>query len=250
MNDKKIVNKVIDRIKNNNIKPRGSWWFILKNFLIWFFAFLSLVISSISFSIVILLSKNINVSFCMEMQTSFVKTVFLTVPYFWIIFLALFIFLVYRQIRKTKRGYLYPLKYIIFLSFAISLFLGSIIYSTGLSKKIDEFLSYEAPLYRELINPQINFWFAPEKGRLLGLVNEKHPETNSLTVVDIDGKYWNVQVSPNSNLNIIPTEKPLRFVGRKINENEFMVYKIAPFSSGRGHFHQGAHHMRSFNIQK
>jgi len=178
----------------------------------------------------------------------------LTLPYFWLIFLGLFVFVIYYNIKHTKRGYRYPIWLILLSSIIASIALGEVLFAFNIGEGIDRVLSRKAPLYERLINPQFDFWSNPEEGRLIG-VPIGFSEDERFTLIDRDKKKW--EIIPASStvskfLEKMPMIKdvideegaplpPVRLIGEKISEQEFRVTKIMPLMPGKEFFDRPGH---------
>ena len=102
---KNISNEVIKKIKDNNIKPKPRWYFITKNYFIWSIFGISIILGSFAFSMVLFIIKQLDWDIYHYMGDSFLKTVFISLPYLWLIFLILFTGVAYYSFIHTKRGY-------------------------------------------------------------------------------------------------------------------------------------------------
>lgn len=228
-----ISNKIIELITKNKIRPRSRWQFILKDILLWTSSIFALLLSAVSVSVMIFIINNINTGFRPDSQENSLRILLVSLPYFWIIFLSAFIYIVYRQVRHTKKGYLYPLGKIIVISVIFSIMTGFIFTQLGWAESLDEELSYRAPLYSQM-NPQIYFWSQPEEGRLAGLVIKSDGDTWSL--IDKEGDIWEITFLHNSLVQQVPSNMPIRLIGEKIDNNKFLAYRIMGLAPGQGMF--------------
>ena len=235
METKKIGQKVIDIIKNKKIKPISRWQFVLKDVLMWALGVLALVFSALAFSVMLFLLNNIDLSLSSYINVSAWHLLLNTLPYFWIFFVSILIFIIYFQVRHTKKGYRYPLWLIVVASILGSAFLGSGFAVAGLGEKLDESLSYRASFYQEVINPQMGFWSSPQNGRLLGMVTGVGDGAD-VTLIDNNGKLWKVYLESTKNEVFIEEYRPARFLGKQVSENEFIAEKVLPFSPGKRMF--------------
>jgi hypothetical protein len=235
METNKIGQKVVDIIKNKKIRPIGRWQFVLKDVFMWALGALALVFSALAFSVMLFLLNNIDLSLSTYIKVSTWHLLLNTLPYFWIFFVSILIFIIYFQVRHTKKGYRYPLWLIVTASILGSAFLGSGFAVAGLGEKLDEALSYQAPFYQEVINPQMSFWSSPQNGRLLGMVTGVGEGTD-VTLIDNNGKLWKVYLDPAKNAVFIEEYRPARFLGKQVSENEFVAEKVLPFAPGKRMF--------------
>src|SRR5665648_1197459 len=82
---KNISNEVLKKIKDNNIKPKPRWYFITKNYFIWLIFGISIILGSFAFSMVLFIIKQLDWDIYHYIGESFLKTVFVSLPYLWLI---------------------------------------------------------------------------------------------------------------------------------------------------------------------
>ena len=110
-----------------------------------------------------------------------------------------------------------------------STILGGVFYASGMSKIIDDALGRRAPFYDRIINPRIDFWSQPGKGRLTGLIKAQI-SVDEYQLIDRNKEQWevftgNVLKNPEIGLEI---NRPARFLGKIQADHEFMVVEILP----------------------
>ncbi len=245
MNNNDLNLKILDQIKSHHIKPRARWKFLLKNYLTWTTSLISLIISAASFATMLYLLRFNDLTLKADIKKSSFEILFLTLPYFWIFFLIIFIFLIYYNIKKTKSGYRYPIWLLSLISLFASIFLGSIFFMIGWGDKLDQSLSKGAPFYSEMMNPQMKFWSNPKEGRLLGLVITDIDSNNNFQLLDKDDNVWLVKLSDLENSEIIyrsliKSGQPVRLLGTQESIEQFLAFKVLPVGSGRHFFERNS----------
>lgn len=226
--------KLVDKIKHDNITPRPRWHFLLKDYVVRITGTLALLVGSAAVSVMIYLFKYNDWEMQEETHKTLLEFFLLTLPYFWLILLALFIFLLYYNLKHTKRGYRYPVWFIAGAAFLVSVILGGVFYLAGLGEKIDVVLGEKAPLYEKVINRHFDFWFNPAEGRLIGVVLSKDDE-RAFVILDPGGSEWQVTCKderfPIEELRI---KQPVNLIGSVIGDNEFQAEVIRPVRPGGG----------------
>jgi len=225
--DKKFIQEILGKIKKENIAPKPKWFFLLKNYAVWSLGFLSLIIGGAAFSVVIYLVRYNDWDVYEQLDENFVSFILLTMPYFWILFLALFIYIVLYDIKHTKKGYRYSLPVILTGNIAVSMVLGVLFYKIGVSQALDDILGEKAPLYSQIINRQMDYWSQPEDGRLSGLVVDI-VSGEKFILVDLSQKEWNVNKGADGVIVGIKLGAPIRVLGKKISEDIFEADVILP----------------------
>ncbi len=232
--------KVLDKIKEDKLKPVARRYFVLKNYLVWAIGVLALLASSAALAVMTYLFQFNDFALRREINKSTLEILFLTLPYFWIIFLAAAIFIVYYNVKHTKTGYRYPFWLVTVVVFSASIILGALFSSFGWDEKLDETLARRAPLYGTMINPHVDFWSNPEEGRLVGLATSE-VEGNIFNLIDRDGNVWLVYLrSETEGKAVVVSGYPIRLLGNIKDKMEFEADMVLPLMPGKGYF-RGMH---------
>jgi len=174
-----------------------------------------------------------------KMDTGYFDLALVILPLFWFISLAVFIIFVYLNIKKTDKGYRYRPSYILVISLCLSIVLGFIFHLVGTGMMIDDFLSERAPYYDRLVNPHLRYWSDPEHGRLIGMVSSEVID-NSFFLVSSDRGEWRVYLESNQNQPpfVVTPGTPVRCLGKKIAEQQFLASQVTPVIPGRKFFNR------------
>jgi len=163
----------LEKIKESKIKPKPRWQFHLEQFGIWAFATLSVIIGAKAFAVIIFRLVNNDWEVRKHLGRSLLDHTLLTLPYLWIMVMALFVLLAYYNARHTKKGYRYSVYGIVIGTVLASLFLGGALYSTGFGYEIDFLFSENLPGYQNVMPNRGEFWSQPAAGFLSGEVISK-----------------------------------------------------------------------------
>jgi len=230
MLDKSISQEVLDKIKN--VKPKPRWEFLLKNYAIWSLGLISLILGSLAFATILYMMINNDWDVHQQIAGTMPKFILLTLPYFWLIFLSLFILAAYVNFKHTKKGYKFPLSKVILSSVVINILFGLLLYGTGVARAVDDLLAVRAPFYKQLINPRHQLWSNIEDGFLAGMVIAIEDEF--LVIDDVNHNTWYVNNFRESLPPILPPGfiieegTILRIIGRPMDDGYFMAEKILP----------------------
>ncbi|MFC1598941.1 hypothetical protein ACFL2U_02975 [Patescibacteria group bacterium] len=227
MSNQEISQKILQTIKSKKIEPKPKCYFIAYNVIIWFLSMLGLLIGSLSFAVILYIIINNDWDVYKNINDSFWKFLLLTLPYLWLILLAIFIGFAYYNFKLTKKGYKFPFIIIIISYILISIIIGSILYSFGVGQAIDQALTEKTPLYTKMFNNRHNLWTQPEQGRLAGIIIEIKDQ-NIFLLNDLTKKEWQViSVQP-----LKPQFKPgikIRVIGQQTEPTTFKAIQIIPF---------------------
>jgi len=226
---------IIERIKHESMTPKPRWHFILKEALIWFFGALSLLIGAVSVAVMIYLFNANDLMMHAQLGHSLIGYLILSLPYFWLLFLALFLWLLFYNIKNSKRGYHYSVYLIALISVLASIILGSIFYFIGMGPKIDDVLARQAPFYDRVFNPHVGMWSQVDEGRLAGLVVAR-PSEDHFILIDRESGEWYVTKIIEVDDNLIVVGQPIRVIGEITGDHQFKADQIFPMKPGREFF--------------
>jgi heme/copper-type cytochrome/quinol oxidase subunit 2 len=242
--------KLVEKIKEEGMAPKPRWHFLMKDYIIWALGTVSLLIGAAAVSVMIYLFKYSGWEVQPQTHKSLGEFVLLTLPYFWLIFLGLFVFTLYYNLKHTKRGYRYPVWVIIISSIGISIILGCLFFLAGLGEKVDDVLAERAPFYGQVINRHLGFWFSPEEGRLVGLVTARN-DAASFNIQDPRGDDWLIFIEPNDfPADFLVIDRPVNLVGHVLNDNQFKADIVMPAAPGRKFFSRPEIKGRHIHLKK
>ena len=115
-------------------------------------------------------------------------------PLLWTLALALFLALGYANIRRTKRGYRYPLPLIALGAVLTSMALGFGLYASGAGGAIEAGIGDHPPFYRPIALEERSWWQGPERGVLGGEVLSVATGT-SFSLKDFSGTVWQIDAA-------------------------------------------------------
>ena len=229
MPENNLGQKFLKAIKNKAIKPRPRWQFLLKDYLIWIIGAASLIIGSFAFAVILHMLVNNDWDVYQNINDSLAGFILVTLPYLWLVFLGLFIFVAHYNIKHTKKGYRFSLSRLIIGSILISVLLGTLFYSIGLGQALDDTLTDRVPFYRNFLNQRRRIWIQADQGLLAGIIIEVGSD-NNFKIIDFNKKEWNVvgdELILKPGMELLPG-MGIRMVGQKIDDNNFKAFRVMP----------------------
>jgi hypothetical protein len=189
-----LGDRVLRKIKKECICPKPRWQFLLKDYFIWFLFLMSLFLGSLAFCVALYAMSTNDWDLYQYLHTSFVGHVLISIPYLWIIFLAVFVLIAHYNFKNTKSGYRRETYFVVGLSVIGSLFLGAFLHTLGVGEKIEEFVSESVPLYEKMAccSHRKDIWDQPASGLLGGTIMVVLDE-NNFELKDFGGTDWRVQ---------------------------------------------------------
>lgn len=235
--DKNFGEEILHKIKDEKLQPKPRWQFLFKDYVVWCIGALALFLGAIAMSLIFYMSSYEDLGLYNRAGGHPWEVLFLVVPFFWIICLALLVFVVSYNVKHTKKGYRYPLPLILIFIIIASIILGGVFYAIGFGERVDDELGKRAPFYDRVINPHVDFWSRPEEGRLMGMIISQSGEEEYI-LVDRERGEWSVSVTDikKSSDGKIEIGKPVRLLGKIESEGKFKVNEILSMMPGKGFF--------------
>ncbi len=230
--------KIIQEIEKRQVVPIPRWHFILKHIVFWLLAVVSVITGAISMATAVYVFidndyvtdyANIEKLFA---QRPVVEIIVQSIPYVWLIAMALFIVASYYGLRNTRKGYRYPTLRVMAGSLAMSSLLCLAMQGFDIGKYIHRYLIENVSGYSRLINTNEILWAKMEKG-LLGGKLVSHADRDSVVVIkDYRGHFWTVDISgakiyPGVKFEI--EKKYLKVTGFKTGPESFKAETIRPW---------------------
>ena len=234
MENESLSSKVIEQIQEQHIKPTPKWEFMLKNTGLWLVLAFLLVVGSLASSVIIFMIDTNQWDLYDNVHHSIFAFILASLPYFWLIFLGLFMVAIYYYFRQTKSGYKYQAYAIVLASFVFSSFLGLIFYNAGFAPAIDQVFETRVPLYSHMLNPRQKLFDRPELGVLPGqIIKIINPQ--ELILLDIKNKDWDVFLGPTIMECPCFLGNEIIALGEANDDNTFNAYEVREL---RPHFNR------------
>lgn len=187
-----FAGRVLSRISDDHLSPRPKWTFMLRNGLFWALGAFSILLGAFAFSAALFEVENVDWRLFAATHSDFFSFLIAAAPFLWLVVLLIFTLLGYSNIRHTKRGYRYPLAFIVLGAVLTSITLGTTLYSVGLGELIEEGLGDHPPFYRPIMQAQHEWWSHPEAGALGGNIVSAQPNLSLFVLRDFKGMIWTV----------------------------------------------------------
>lgn len=188
-----IKDAVLNRLTRDSITPTPKMWFWCTECLVWVLWVTTVLLGAISMAIfcsaLVTRSRDIFEA-THDSAWQFLVTV---IPFVWIgVFAAMTVLAVF-YLRKTKRGYRYPVGQIVGSSLLFSIVGGAVLHFAGVGALADRMLGEQMPMYMSQEKMELKLWQAPEEGRLVGILTSN--DENTTTLLDVTGASWTLNIS-------------------------------------------------------
>ncbi len=228
-----FAQRLVAKLDADQLAPRPRWQFLLKDYALWLSGISALLLGAAAFAVIIYLLQYSDWEMASQTEQGFSEYLLLTLPYFWLACLALFIFILNYNLRHTGRTYRYHWLLISSASVVASLFLGILLYAGGWGDKIDDVLGAKLPSYGQVINRHMIYWNQPQSGRLSGVVSRISP-AGEVFLVAPDGSEWQVFATSGPLVEYeFQVGDPIRAVGRARSEGSFQIHIMKKVHPGR-----------------
>lgn len=228
-----LSRKIFEVIREKHLQPKPRWQFLLRDYMIWLFSGLSVILGSLSFSVALSIWNDYDLGGLKAMRPEFYENIILNLPYFWFGFIALFALLAYYNFKHTKEGYRHQAGLLLAASIFLSIILGAGLHYLGAGRQIDRALHHNFRYYGRMVRHTEDFWMRPEKGFLAGEV--VHIEAGNFRFRDLSRKTWIVDAGEatwHHNLKLQAGLK-LRLLG-EAEDGVFRARDIMPWPMIRG----------------
>ncbi len=223
--------KIINKIKETELKPRERWQFQLREFLVWFGLSLIVALAALAFATVIFNFANADWMMRRQLGLGMGRFIFMSMPYVWLLILVGLIGVSYYAFRQTKNGYQYALPLIAVIIILLSIIFGWMSHRYLMSGRwIESGAQKHMPMYQMMTRPRQAVWMNPEKGFLIGQVISSFVD-NEFKLSDINRKVWLVSCDEclmPSGVKLNERDK-VKIIGEKIDENNFIAEEVIMF---------------------
>ncbi len=228
------IDRIMDSIKSESIRPKPKWTFSVRNFLVWFAFVTAVAIGAASFSIILLVLKHTDFILTDHILHSRIEMFLGLLPFIWLALLTAGLILAVLILSKTWKGYKFSILNLLLINCLFSIAIGTFYFLGGGAQKLESAFSINIASYESLQERKVKIWSNPEVGMLSGLIEEVSDTTMRLQ--DFNNKIWDIHLSHAfiaPPVNLQPGEK-IKIVGTKDGPNKFMASEIRPWGMERG----------------
>ncbi|MBU0990875.1 MAG: hypothetical protein KJ737_00155 [Proteobacteria bacterium] len=228
---KDIGKHVLEKIKEEGVKPYPKWHFVIRQAFVWTFFGLAIFLGGMATGVAIFQLRHIEWDIYQHITHSLFEFLLLAAPYFWIAFIVLFAGFACYYFRKTEKGYKFSTLFVAGISFFLSMILGGILAVTVLPGKLDTAFEDNLEFYRWVEAHRHQMWMAPERGFLAGTIKSVSSE-DRLEIEDLNGHLWQVVISEavfKGNIEPVKNQR-IKLIGHMDGRGQFTAKEIRPFS--------------------
>lgn len=174
-----FAKKVLRKIDDEHIVVRPRWVFLLRNRLLWAFAFLAVLVASVATAALLFVLVHMDWQHALITHKTWVDFLMDSLPFMWMGILILFSGIGYAHIRTTAYGYRYPLVLSLMGIVVAVCGLGVIFFMSGFGQVIEENAHEYVPWYESVLYEKQSWLNSPDDGLLLDAVAMERKITNN-----------------------------------------------------------------------
>lgn len=229
-----ISDKILERIEV--VTPHSRTYFTLRNVGMWALAVCSVIVGALAVASIIF--RAVNAGAVLGPGMPRIGPIARLIPVLWLVLVAGFGYLAYREVRATKRGYKYELSTLVLAMLLASAMLGIVFYVLGAGFRLDRLAGQYVPFHTSLERIQQERWLEPENGFLVGVVVGE--TERGVTLVDPARVEWSVEFAP----SVVPRQIEALNEGERVGmrgalldstEHKFLACEVRSLEfAGRG----------------
>lgn len=227
------ASKIIERIREEEIKPTPKWFFWLKNSLIWISFLLAVIMGALAFSVILLAIQQTDFSIGSHIYHSKIEMLLGILPFIWLIFVIVFLGVAITSIRNSRRGYKFSAFKMVSISILLSVAIGTLFFLGGGSDQLEKAFELNVLSYKSIDERKAMVWSQPTAGYLAGKII-RNGDSN-FVLEDFDKNEWNIEYEGAFIARIVLLEpgETVKILGKMTGQHEFRAEEIRPWGGKR-----------------
>lgn len=225
--------KIIEKIKSDQLKPIPAWKFRFKKILILFFYLLFVLIGAVSFSIILYSIQQADFDLLNHMEHSTIEFLLVLAPVVWLSSLIIFLLASIYSAQYTKKGYKITKSRWLILSTGLSMALGTLFFITGGANWFENSFANNLEIYQSIQEKKISIWNQPNEGRISGSIIDYKSDT--IFLKDFQGHRWNV-ITENAFMSprvLLEKGEEIKVNGSLLSDTTFHGTDIRPWGGNK-----------------
>ncbi len=219
--------QIIQKIKEENLKPISKSIFILRKVVVWFLLIMATLFGAYTFAFLFLKLLYIDFDNWFYLADSYDHFLIENLPLIWIILFVFSITSIFILFKKTGRGYKHSILMIALTSILISFILGIFLSKVLISRNL---------LIERFEQERMMKWTNPNEGRISGEMI--FMDNDYMLIRDIRDDLWNVDIQYilDDSRQVIENDQLISIIGRPGEGNNFVACQILPLDMNKDHF--------------
>jgi hypothetical protein len=231
--------KLIEMIREKEMKPKARWRFTLKNSLALAAFITAVIFGALAFSVILFAIQQLDFSLIAHMSHSFFELMLGLVPFLWIISLIVFLVIAIFSIKNSKKGYKFTSPSLAGFCTALSILTGTLFFISGGAGWLENAFATNVSQYKSVEERKTKVWTMPEDGYLSGIIISVGDTTFELE--DFTRKSWTIEFREADivpSISIVDGEK-IKMTGNMTSDDIFKADKIRPWGGFQHRNHGG-----------
>jgi heme/copper-type cytochrome/quinol oxidase subunit 2 len=233
------ADKIIELIREKEMKPIARWRFTIKNSLAWMAFIVALIFGALAFSIILFAIQQMDFNLTAHMSHSLFELMLVLVPFLWIISLIVFMVIAIFSIKNSRKGYKFTSLSLIGFCTALSILTGTLFFISGGASWLENAFATSVKQYESVEERKTKVWSMPDEGYLSGTILSVGETT--FEIEDFNGKSWTIEYREADivpSISIIDGEK-IKMTGMMTSDDTFKADKIRPWGGFQHRYHGG-----------
>jgi hypothetical protein len=231
--------KLIEKIKEEQVKPIPKWQFTFKDTFIWLAFIICVLFGALAFSVILFAIQQSDFDLFSHMSHSFLELLLGLVPVIWLLALLLFLVIAILSIKNSKKGYKFTTPAMFGFATALSILLGTLFFITGGAERLENAFASNISSYEGIEERKSQVWSRPADGFLSGTIISV--EDTAFELRDFSGKTWKINFN---GADIVPAVtisdgEKIKLAGKITNGNSFKAEIIRPWGGLQRRYHGG-----------
>lgn len=233
--------KLLQTIREQELRPIPRAWFTLRNAFVWTGFTLSALLGALAFAVILFCIQQTDFNLIAHLSHSKLELFLGLLPFFWLGALSVFLISAMLSFRQTPRGYKVTPGRLAAYNAGLSILAGAILFLAGAGPKFEQVFDTNLGLYESMQEKKVKLWSAPEQGYLSGVITTAND--TSLTLRDFKGQDWNIDCQEAFVAPVVRLEagEQIKLVGKMSQSGNFKADEIRPWG---GPGFRARHNMR------
>jgi hypothetical protein len=224
-----LQKRVLDRIRERNLRPTPKGVFQLRDFMTWFLLGVFVAALSVGFGMILFMVRGTDYGLFEKLGLSSSQKLAYSIPYFWILATLVLAGIAFINYRNTRGGYRIAGRRFALYAAIVAAGLGTLVYALNFTSYVDRAAAENIPLYNAVNPLNTNVWLDPEHGLLSGTVRSKDSD-DKFTLRDANSVLWTVTgdgISKPDGFQFHAGDR-IKIIGTMTGEDEFRAIEIGP----------------------
>lgn len=221
--------KLIQTIRERDIKPAPRMYFTLKNTAFRVGFALAVLLGAVAFAVILFSIQQTDFDLIAHLKHSRLEFVLVMLPFFWIASLLIFLFIAMSSYKQSGKGYKLANGRLAAYCAAISMLLGTAVFLAGGGRELEQAFGVRVSIYESMQEKKVRIWSMPAQGYLSGDIVTAGDTT--FTIRAFDGKTWTIEYGEAFVAPVVALEpgEKVKMIGKQLADDRFRAEEIRPW---------------------